>query len=509
MKGDEKMKNGLMFLMAACLLVCSCVFAESEKVSMAVGSQKSIEAPFVIESFKLMPSNQDQIKVEAAESILRVQADKVGEVSLIISGGGQTKEYVISVKTSLDRMLKKLRAELDVLTELTIAVNEDQIQVRGTVTDPEHWALLQKVLPSYSGKVFSFATFKPNAETIMNLRKMFEDAGFEVVDTTNPTDGQLSLTVSNNIVIITGQLFSQNDMDKVNQVLATQPWLSVNAPVDSKSGKIQAIVNLKVIETILEVEIVYLGVTESEGKKIGSSDVPILKSAYSIIYDMVTGAAGNKTAQIGGNMQATTRFLAANGLSRTHNAGHVTFANNDPNGGELHTGGTIQAKVSGIENGSLQSIEYGLKIKVKGGLISPTRCKLELNLTNSALISASDDSYNLAEDKTKQTVYVDLDKTIILAGSRKISQDTSKSGLPVLRQIPVLNWFVSEDGKNKEQTSLLILACPRLVKYNDDVQIEIPLSEEFSGDTKKTGETDTSKTIKEQNKKKSFWRRMW
>ena len=503
------MRKGIAFLALFLTMFSFSLFAESEKISMSIGSQRSLQTGFIIQTFKLIPSNQDQIKVEASESILRVQADKVGEVSIIVSGDGMQKEYVITVKTNLEKDLRKLRSELDSLTELTIEILEDQIKVSGEVTDPEHWALLQKVLPRYSGKCISLATFKPNAETIRNLKKMLEDGGFKVVDTTNPADGELSLTLSSNVVIITGQLFSQNELDKVNQILSTQPWLSVNAPVDAKSGKIQGIVNLKVIETILEVEVVYLGVTDSEGKKLGSTDVPVLQSAYSIIYDMVRGAAGGKTAQIGGNMQATTRFLAQNGLSRTHNAGHVAFANNDPNGGELFTGGTTKVKVNGVENGSLSDIEYGLKIKVKGGLVSPTRCKLELSLENSALIGAGDDSYNLSKDTTKQTVYVDLDKTIILAGSKKIAQDTSKSGLPILRQVPVLNWFVAQDSGSKENTSLLILACPRLQKYNSDVQIDIPLSEEYSGDTKKKGETDTKQTIKEQNKKKSFWQRMW
>ena len=498
------------FLTLFCTMLFMSLFAaESEKISMSIGSQRSLQAGFVISSFKLIPANQDQIKVEASDSILRVQADKVGEVSIIVSGDGMQKEYIITVKTNLEKDLRKLRSELDSLTELTIVINEDQIKITGEVTNPEHWALLQKVLPRYSGKCVSFATFKPNAETVKNLKKMLEDSGFTVVDTTNPADGELSLTLSSNVVVITGQLFSQNELDKVNQILSTQPWLSVNAPVDSKSGKIRGIVNIKVVESLLEVEIVYLGVTESEGKKIGSSDVPVLKAVYSIFYDAVAGAAGGKTAQIGGNLQATTRFLANNGLTRTHNAGHVSFANNDPKGGELFTGGNTKVKVSGSENGSLQDIEYGLKIKVKGGLVSPTRCKLELDLENSSLIGSGDDSFTLAKDSTKQTVYVDLDKTIILAGSKKIAQDTSKSGVPGLRHVPVLNWFVAQDSGSKENTSLLILACPRLQKPNNDVQIEIPLSEEFSGDTKKKAETDNKQTIKEQNKKKSFWQRIW
>lgn len=489
--------KGLLMMMA---VFCCGLFADSEKVSMVVGSQKSIQAPFVIESFKLIPAKTDVVKVEVAESILRVQGNKVGEVSLVISGGGIQKEYVITVKTNLTRTLQKLRNDLDALTELTIDINEDQIQISGNVTDPEHWALFQRVLPNYSGRIINYATFKPSADTIKNLKLMLTEAGFAVVETGVPAVGQLSLTISSNVVVLNGELYSQASVDKVNQILATQPWLSVNAPVDSTSGRIQGIVNLKVVETLLEVDVVYVGLNESEGKKLGSADVPVFSSAFGIIYDMVAGRAGNKTAQIGGNMEATTRFLAQNGISRTYNAGHVSFANNDPNGGTLHTGGTVYAKVSGIENGSLQNIEYGLKIQVKGGLVSPSKVKLELKLNNSSLMSESSDSYTLSEDSTSQTVYCDLDKTLIVAGSKKIAQDTSKSGLPVLRNTPVLKWFVSEDGTSGNTSSLLILVCPRLVKYNEDAQIDIPISE-TTAPTLNNATQDTQQQMTKKKKK--------
>jgi type II secretory pathway component GspD/PulD (secretin) len=177
-------------------------------------------------------------------------------------------------------------------------------------------------------------------------------------------------------------------------------------------------------------------------------------------------------------MDSTVRFLAKNGISRNYNAGHVSFANNSADGGRLHTGGTIYAKVNGIENGSLQNIEYGLTITVKGGLVSPTKVRLDLDLVNSYLLGANEDSYNLSEDTTKQTVICELDKTMAIAGSQKIVQDTQKSGLPVLRNTPVLKWFVAEDSKQMSASRLLILVCPRIQDLSRSPQIEIPLDAE-------------------------------
>ena len=59
----------LAFLLSFCAL-----FAEDEKISMIVGTTKSIRVPFVIESYKLVPSKTDIIKVEASESHIRFPA---------------------------------------------------------------------------------------------------------------------------------------------------------------------------------------------------------------------------------------------------------------------------------------------------------------------------------------------------------------------------------------------------------------------------------------------------
>jgi Flp pilus assembly secretin CpaC len=282
--------------------------------------------------------------------------------------------------------------------------------------------------------------------------------------------------MSDDAVIISGEMYSQKDVDRIKQLLATQTWLAIGGKTDPSMGKVQGIINLSVVESVLQVDIVYVGLSESDSRSVGSNSIPSAGFSAQGLYDMVAGKGGG-SAVINGNIDSTVKFLAANGISRTYHAGHVSFANNDPQGGTLHTGGTVYVKVNGVENGSLQNIEFGLKIKVNGGLVSPRRTKLTLDLKNSALLGSDGSSYTLSEDSTKQTVFCELDKTIVIAGSNKIAQDTSKSGLPVLRNTPVLKWFVSEDRNSQSETKLLVLACPRLVKFNPDVQINIPLDQ--------------------------------
>ena len=157
-------------------------------------------------------------------------------------------------------------------------------------------------------------------------------------------------------------------------------------------------------------------------------------------------------------------------------------------------------KVSGIDNGSLQKIEYGLKITVKGGLISKNKADLQFDVSNSGLISSGDDSsYDQTQQTIKNSVVCDLENTIVLGGYKKIVQDTVKSGLPILRNTPVLSWFVAQDSDNQQEFDLLILACPRIQKHDPGRKIPLPVVDTVSH-VVSDGTVD-NKTVKERNRR--------
>ena len=103
-------------------------------------------------------------------------------------------------------------------------------------------------------------------------------------------------------------------------------------------------------------------------------------------------------------------------------------------------------------------------------------------------------------------MYCDLDKTLVLAGSKKISQGISNSGLPVFRNTPVLKWFVSTDSGSKNDTRLVVLVCPRIAGKSTDVEIEVPLEAE-SGDVYKTGTGDLKEKKEKEDAAKPWYKR--
>jgi Flp pilus assembly secretin CpaC len=496
-----------MFRAGLVLLLSSLMaWAEEERLSVAVGSVETIELPAAMETYKMTP--RDKIGVEEiTKQQLRILGKSVGECNLAVTCGGVVIDYLITVRGNISVTLKRLRTDLGDLPELDLSINQDYIVIRGTVSNPAHWSLLQKVLPIYGKSVHNFAIFQPNAETLLNLKKMLIEGGCEfAADGEELKPGQISMKLAPDALIITGEMWSQEGIDKVKQILSTQSWLSLgDEQPDPSSGKIRGLVNLGIVNEILEVDVVYVAISEADADKEGSQ-APTATFGAKYLFDFVSGRkAEGSSVTFGSNINQTVSFLASNGISRAYNAGHVSFASHDEKGGSLHTGGKVRVKVSGVENGSLQDIDFGLQISIKGGLISANKVKLDLDLSNNSVVTSTGDSYTQSTDSTQQTVYCELNKTLAIAGSRKIAQDVSRSGLPILRSTPVLKWFVSGEAESKSENRLLVLVCPRRASASESTQIEIPVSDETAG-TYKDAQEDLAEKEKAKRKKYTGWK---
>ena len=495
-------------LLSAVLLLCGVFSAfadDSEKITITIGALKVIDLPFVMQNYR--PSTKGIIRIENfSERQLRIIGEKQGLCELEVSGGGLTKLYSISVVNNISEILKQLQNDLDSLPELDISVNQDYIVIRGEVSSIANWEHLRKVLslPKFKDCCQNYAKFRPAPEIILALKKLLTQSGFTYTDSPVPkSPGEISMQYANNVLTITGNVYQKSDIDTINSILATQPWLVVGKD-KAEEGKVLSIVKLKIIPTTLWVDIVFIGLSKQNADKIGSNSVPTASAAFASFYDLISGRGTGNTAMIGGNMNATISFLASNGVTRMYDAGCVVLKSHDPQGGEQHVGGKKYVKVNGVENGSLQEIEYGLKLTVKGGLIAKNKVELQFDLSNKGSISSGGDgTFDQTNEHEKTSVVCDLDNTIVLGGYKKIVQDTAKSGLPILRNMPVLKWFVAQDSDSKQEFNLLILACPRLQKDDPGRKIALPVIDTVTPAAKDA--QHDNKTVAEQKKRYRGW----
>ena len=172
-------------------------------------------------------------------------------------------------------------------------------------------------------------------------------------------------------------------------------------------------------------------------------------------------------------------------------------------------GGTLKVRVYGGSGGTgtLNDVQYGFMMGVKGGLTGSDRVKLDLELEMSSPTLMENNDYDLKTTKLSTTVTAKLGQTLVLGGMKDMVQATTdNSGIPFLRKVPVLNWFVAESADELNDRQVLILIYPQIAGKGPE--IKLPPSAE-TADTVEKVEMDNKERVKEENSEKSFWDRIF
>ena len=425
---------------------------DAEKISIPVGSVKLFQVPFVLKEFRLLPSGTNIIKIEEMDdSQLRITAKSIGEVTLSINGiAGEKKAYAISVKSNLTTILKKIRSNLDNVPELDVSINDDQIEIKGTVTNPDHWRHFQKVLSLYEDKCVNFATFATSTDNVLDLKQRLIDAGFMFAADKNVKPGEFQISNTRDTIYITGTLYSQELITKANTIIDAAPVFS--------TGLVKKVVNLTLIPSIIEVSVAFVSLADTDDFSRAGNLNPTASINASYVRNWLAGKSHSKTLGFDSQMGGTISMLQTDFVAKVMDPGTITFANDSPDGGKYKFGGNIKIPVSGDNNGDLKDVSYGYDVNIKGGLISDGQVRLTLDIKSESVDNDSQGNYDQKQNNATLTVPMDLEKTYLIAHHQKTTESAGESAFPVLGRVPVVKWFFSSKAQEKKVVNVLILA---------------------------------------------------
>ena len=192
-------------------------------------------------------------------------------------------------------------------------------------------------------------------------------------------------------------------------------------------------------------------------------------------------------------MQGALKFFAGSGPGRSQNAGHLTFKNDSPEWRLFKSGGTLKVRIATRDAVGLSDINYGLIMKVKGGLLDAQNVAVDLDLSLSYPVPVGSD-YDLKENKVETTINCPLGQTMVLGGMKSLVEQSSNEGVPFLRSVPIVSWFFSEKNKMMQNNKVLILISPQIVGATTPSR---PVSEETTPALK-----ESSKSVDQLEKEK-------
>ncbi|MDE3171303.1 MAG: VCBS repeat-containing protein [Acidobacteriota bacterium] len=122
-----------------------------------------------------------------------------------------------------------------------------------------------------------------------------------------------------------------------------------------------------------------------------------------------------------------------------------------------------------LPNSIFPGVEYldiGMKIKATPRIHPNGDVTLQLNFENSSLAGQSINAIPVISNQSvDQTVRVREGRTAVLAGFLQTQTTNGLNGLPGLGQLPGIQWLSSDQNAQSQETELLILVTPRMVRF--------------------------------------------
>lgn len=478
----------------------SAISLPPESVSISIGESRRFEVPFVIERYRSSTANVRIGQVDGRS--FEMEGAAAGNAVVTVFAQAISKDFQVTVSSSLMPIYRELSRELGDLPEVSVELADNVLTLRGEITRMPRWDFFQRVVKRYENRCRNYVTFQPGPELFDELKKQLTSSGYTIADTVSPQNpGQLKLQVSNGILTVSGYLLCEDDVASVKRILASQKWLSP----DWNGGALRAEADLKVADTQLDVGVVFVGVTKTQLKRLGNSSADGTLLSWNLIawFRALAGAAPDELAgasdgrglysYMNTDLKGSLRFFGNNGISDFRDAGHVTLTSNSKNFATYENGGTLNVKVYGQDTADLKPIEFGLKLKIRGGLVRADEAKLELELEKSLAPVKQDEDYFQRSTKTTTEILCPLNRTAVIAGQKDLTySDSGPSGYAFLRHIPVISWFTSSEEEQNEEMQLLILVSPRIA--NSNVQMASVPSDET-----REVETTISRSIEEKS----------
>jgi Flp pilus assembly secretin CpaC len=412
-----------------------------------------------------------------SKSELLVQGRKAGTTALDVrSDTGLRRQYTFTIVEQTATLRAALEKDLDTVPEIEIYENNGVVVLRGELSTPSKRELLTRVLDQYKqqDRIRDLTTFRPSPHRVMALRKALTEAGFvldETKGTAAPTVGTLQFNVIKENVVISGQVHSDHEVTLLRNVLHAAGWQIIGGDDKGDGPATGAVVDVAVAPVLLELDVVFIYLTDEEHRTIGINLVKNGLVAVTNTAAAFTGTLGSTRHEgfsgsylINGTLdQAKFNFTSTDGPTRQYYTGHLTFKNGAEGWQQLHSGGTLKVKVDGGVGGSggVEDIDYGFRMRVRGGLARQKVAELQLELELSSFEQLGGD-YNIIKNDVQTTVACPLNQTLVTGGVDGLVESMSESGVPVLKKVPMLKRLFSEEKTDFRREQLLILMSPRL-----------------------------------------------
>jgi len=237
----------------------------------------------------------------------------------------------------------------------------------------------------------------------------------------------------------------------------------------------------------IRLDFYFVQVSTNANHKIGIGWPASVAPMFNAAYNVPAGTLDSATAVISNQALPRLDMAQATGWAKVMRQAAVVTANGEK--ATFSGGGEVNFPIQSALTSSLQKIPYGSVIDVEPHY-DPKTGRIELHLHADVSELDSDNGTGVPGRITANLdtqVNLELGQSLILAGLTARSERRSKSGLPVLSQIPILGVFFGSHARTQSETENIVLIVPSVVdavSMQDRERVNSALKSytEFAGD---------------------------
>lgn len=477
------------------------------RVAFPVGESRTQELSFVPDHFFVPVEGRNLVKVSlTGQRQVRFEALAVGQTVVQFLDGEEVRDTVtVTVTSGLAELRQSLKRRIDdsVSGASSVDVSEEgnKLVLDGTIRSPGDWEQVDRILrmSAYSGKVENQLSYAVDDATIAALKRKLGNMGFEVTDHYPQKIGQLQVVYKDKQLSVDGTVYSQADLERLKGVLESQGWIKGSVGSDgSRTPKTDLALNVGVDDESVMLTAAIMAVSKSAAREIGG-DAPTIRTFYSIFYDFLTGRHGTDTMRIEANIGSTLNALARDGVTRQYEKGSMHFhLNRDAAPGQapskIRFGGTMKIQLqskddSGVPLISYDDVEYGFSVeKISAVRVSEDEIDLALKVEQRLVpYHRPDGSWDMQENVYNPHFRCKLGETVLVGGYEQMYENTNlPDGMPLLRHIPIVNWFVSKESHADGDKNMVMAICVEPVLPGQTAAAELPPVKDITVDINKT-----------------------
>ncbi|MCA1927706.1 MAG: type IV pilus secretin PilQ [Calditerrivibrio sp.] len=159
------------------------------------------------------------------------------------------------------------------------------------------------------------------------------------------------------------------------------------------------------------------------------------------------------------NINLAISAMEARNRAKTISSPKITTLDNQE--AEIKSGGKAIIVPSG-DNTASQTIDVGIKLKVKPHITANNMVFMEIEVEKSSLGAVTGSTAETLEKKAKTQVLLANGETTVIGGIYEDEQNYTDAGVPGLSNIPFLGWLFKSKIDKRTKRELLVFITPRI-----------------------------------------------